>query len=374
MSEAEPLSAFIGEIYDAAPNESLWGTVLAKAAQFVGGASGSIYAKDATPQEREPLLSRRRHRPAVHPSLLRQVREARPVHHAPLLRGGRGTDDPTADIIPYNEFYREWAKPQQLVDHVTAVLDKSTTSVALFGVFRHERDGLADDETKRRMRLIVPHIRRAVLIGSLIDLKSTETAMFVETLDGISAGMFLVDGGAHIVHANRSGHAILANGDFLRAVGGRLSASDPAIEATLGAVFAAASKGVEAVGIGGIAVPLRARGGEHFVAHVLPLTSGARSRTGASFAAVAAVFVHKAALDTPSPPEVIAKAFKLTPTELRVLLAIVEMGGVPEVSEALGVAESTVKTHLRSLFGKTGTSRQADLVKLFAGFSSQLVN
>jgi DNA-binding CsgD family transcriptional regulator len=171
-----------------------------------------------------------------------------------------------------------------------------------------------------------------------------------------------------------SGHAILANGDFLRAVGGRLSASDPAIEATLGAVFAAASKGDDAVGIGGIAVPLRARGGEHFVAPVLPLTSGARSRTGASFAAVAAVFVHKAALDTHLPPEVIAKAFKLTPTELRVLLAIVEMGGVPEVSEALGVAESTIKTRLRSLFGKTGTSRQADLVKLFAGFSSQLVN
>ena len=32
--------------------------------------------------------------------------------------------------------------------------------------------------------------------------------------------------------------------------------------------------------------------------------------------------------------------------ELRVLLAIVEVGGVPEVAEALGVAESTIKTHL----------------------------
>jgi DNA-binding CsgD family transcriptional regulator len=55
-----------------------------------------------------------------------------------------------------------------------------------------------------------------------------------------------------------------------------------------------------------------------------------------------------------------------------VLLAIVEVGGVPEVAETLGVAASTVKTHLGNLYGKTGTSRQADLVRLVAGFSNPL--
>ena len=68
----------------------------------------------------------------------------------------------------------------------------------------------------------------------------------------------------------------------------------------------------------------------------------------------------------------IARAYKLTPTELRVLLAIVDVGGVPEVAIALGVAESTVKTHLGHLFEKTGAARQADLVKIVAGFSTPL--
>ena len=83
--------------------------------------------------------------------------------------------------------------------------------------------------------------------------------------------------------------------------------------------------------------------------------------------------MHRAALDGPSPPEAIAKAFKLTPTELRVLLAIVEVGGVPEVAETLGIAETTVKTHLRQTYQKTGTNRQADLVKLVAAFSNPLL-
>jgi DNA-binding NarL/FixJ family response regulator len=87
---------------------------------------------------------------------------------------------------------------------------------------------------------------------------------------------------------------------------------------------------------------------------------------------VAALFVRKAALAMSSRPEVIGKAFKLTPTELRVLLAIVEVGGVPEVAAALGVADTTVRTHVSRLFEKTGASRQADLVKLVAEYSGPL--
>ena len=82
-----------------------------------------------------------------------------------------------------------------------------------------------------------------------------------------------------------------------------------------------------------------------------------------------ALFIRPATLASVATPELIAKAYRLTPTELRVLLAIVEIGGAPEVADALGIAESTVKFHLRRLFAKTGARRQADLVKLVAGFS-----
>jgi DNA-binding CsgD family transcriptional regulator len=75
----------------------------------------------------------------------------------------------------------------------------------------------------------------------------------------------------------------------------------------------------------------------------------------------------------PSPPEVIAKTFNLRPSELRVLLAVVEVGGVPETAAALGIGEGTVKAHLHRVFNKTGTSHQADLVKLVAGFANPLV-
>jgi DNA-binding CsgD family transcriptional regulator len=259
------------------------------------------------------------------------------------------------------------------VDAVNAVLDKSVTSAALFGVFRHQRDGLVDDETRRRMRLIVPHIRRAVLIGRLIDLRKADAANLADTLDGLSAGVCVVDAGGRIVHANAACHVMLNAGDFLSAIGGRIVASDVKIDQAFRELFAAAGSGDAAIGTRGLALPLKARDGSHYVAHVLPLTSGARSLAGIAYSAAAALFISKVAVESPSPPEVIARAYRLTPTELRVLLGIVQIGGVPEVATALGIAENTVKTHLGNVFVKTGARRQADLVKIVAGFSTPLI-
>ncbi len=192
-----------------------------------------------------------------------------------------------------------------------------------------------------------------------------------DALDAVSAGMFLVDAGGRIVHANAAGDIVLAAGDVLCSAGGRLAACEAAVDRSLRDMLAVAASGETP--IAALAVPLTARDGTRHVVHVLPLTSGARRRAKTTYAATAAVFVNEAVLDAPSPPEIIAEAYKLTPTELRILLAVVEVGGVPEVAAALGIAESTVKTHLGRLFEKTGTSRQADLVKLVAGFRSPLL-
>jgi DNA-binding CsgD family transcriptional regulator len=127
-----------------------------------------------------------------------------------------------------------------------------------------------------------------------------------------------------------------------------------------------------ALGARGITIPFGGKDDERHVAHVLPLTSGRRKQAGVAYAAVAAVFVRKAAVERPSPIEALVAAYQLTPAELRVLLGIVEVGGIPEVADILGISETTAKTHLQHVFAKTSTNRQADLVKVVAGFMSPL--
>jgi DNA-binding CsgD family transcriptional regulator len=244
----------------------------------------------------------------------------------------------------------------------------------MLSVVRREESGMVDDEMRRRMALVVPHVRRALQIGSTIDLKHAEAASFSDILNGLSAGMILVDANARIVHANAAGQAILDASDFLRDVCGRLVASEPPINAALREILLAAEAGDAVVGTRGVALPFTAHDRERYVAHVLPLTSGARRSAGLAYNAVAALFVRKVAFSVSSPAEVIGRMYKLTPTELRVLSAIVDIGGVPEAAAALGVATTTIRTHLGRLFEKTGVGRQADLVKLVAGFATPLAS
>jgi len=376
MDQAEQLSELIGEIYDAALDPSLWSDVVGKAGRFAGGPAAAIFSKSPIAGDGSVYYES-----GIDP-YYRQLYFDKYVKLDPATTGHYFADveQPiaVADIMPYQEFmetrfYKEWVHPQGMVDFVSAVLDKSVTSAALFGVFRYQREGIVDDEMRRRMRLIVPHIRRAVLIGRLIDLKSAEAASLADTLDGLSAGMCLVDAAGRIVHANVACHVILDAGDFLFTTGGRIVARDAKIDQVFRELFAAAGSGDAAIGTRGIALSLSAQDGSRYVAHVLPLTSGARRLAGIAYSATAALFICKVATETPSPPEIIARAYNLTPTELRVLLAIVEVGGVPKTSAALGVAESTIKTHLGRLFVKTGAIRQADLVKIVAGFATPLL-
>src|SRR4029079_5746478 len=116
------------------------------------------------------------------------------------------------------ELYRQWAKPQGFVDFISAVVERTTVSTAIFGVFRHERNGIVDDRARRQMSLIAPHIRRAVLIGRMFEFKAAEVATFVDTFDGLGAGMYLVDAGGRLIHANAAGNAILGTSDILSSV------------------------------------------------------------------------------------------------------------------------------------------------------------
>lgn len=369
-------SRLIADIYDASLDPTMWTVVLEQIAEFVGGRAAALALKDPG-----SAIVEAHYQFGIDPHSMRLYSETYSKFDplAAVALAGVGQVVSLPDLVSYQEycqgrFYQEWAAPQGWIDVASAVLEKSATRCVFLSVVRSRADGMVDDEMRRRMSLVIPHVRRAALIAKAIDVKHAEAAAFAETLNGLSAGMFLVDRRGNIVHANVAGHALLREGRVLRSMKGQLVAGDAQINKILRDTLAMVGPGDAAPGINGIALPLQTPDGERYVAHLLPLSSDAPLRAGVAHMAVAALFVRKAILETQSVPEVIGVTYKLTPTELRVLLAVVEVGGVPEIAAALGVAETTIKTHVSRLFEKTGTRRQADLVKLVAGFSTPLAD
>lgn len=378
MADMNRISDVIGEIYDAAIDRERWPAALERICAFVGGAASTLTSHDF-----------REARARFHVSWSEAATSAsldaggyakiNALIPAAVRQADVGEVSTYLDLISENETrdshaFREWAEPQGYVDAVQATLEKSNTSFSAAVVIRHERNGPVDEPARRRMRLLAPHLRRAMVIGKVVEQQHVATRMLADTLDGLSAAMFLVDANAQIVHANASGQALMETGMPVARVRGRLAFRAAGPETSLRAAIAAVEGAFPGAGAETFTVPISAQDGMEWMVHVLPLTRGERRSAGARYAATAAIFIRKADISLAGPIAALKDAYQLTPAERRVLTAIVEVGGVPEVAATLGVSETTVKTHLRRLFEKTGATRQADLVKLVAAHASPLLS
>ncbi len=373
MLEAECLSLLVADIYDAALDPSRWRGALRDVAAFVGGSGASLCTTNTL------RISGASHYDwGLQPGLAQSYFE-KFIKFDPTTIGQFVFDVEevysVADFLTLEElfksrFYKEFLKPHGWLDRIGATLEKSATTFAACVVFRTEQQGPADEGARTRMQILVPHIRRAAQIGNVIDLHESKAESFAALFDSLADGVLLVDARARIVFANSAAQTLLAEGNILRDLGGKLSALDSAADRALRSVFAAALGGDTEVGAEGVALPLLSNNDNQWLAHILPLTSGARRRAGIEYSATAAVFVRNVQLDTPPLLKTVATLYRLTPRESRVLQALVEVGGVPAVADELGVSAATVRTHLKNLFEKTGMRRQADLVRLISGHQS----
>jgi DNA-binding CsgD family transcriptional regulator len=199
-------------------------------------------------------------------------------------------------------------------------------------------------------------------MSSIFELSgSLEIATFEGAFDLLQAAVMFVDHDCKIIHANRAARAMLEKGSPIQSVHGELKT--PLLRTTAALKKAVTVVAEAAIGRMGIGVPVPQSGGDPAYIHVLPLmTGGTRSRL--ALRASAAVFVTVSDGAAGPPVEAVAAVFDLTAGETRVAERLLAGRTPAEITEDLALAMSTVRSHLRSIFAKTGTSRQSDLVRL----------
>jgi len=370
-SELIEFSNVIADIYDAAVEPALWRQALASITAYVGGSSAVLYWHDAATEKSEVL-----HLFNENPEYTRLYFE-KYLPMNPMFPAGAfydvGVVSSTNDIMPVREFvetrfYKEWVKPQGIGDALSVNLEKGTTRASLLNVRMDISLGFENGGARRRMALLVPHLQRAVSIGRLFDQQKATTEELASALDHVEAAVVLVGADGAISFVNEPATKMLGEAKLVHARDNALRAVDENTDRLLREVFQSAASGDTSVGLRGVAVPLTPGSQERWFAHVLPLTSGRRQEAGRANRAVAAIFIRKGAPNVPlSVLEAIAKDYKLTASEVRVLDVLLKVKGVRQIADTLGLSQATVKTHLQSLFRKTGSSRQSDLVRLIGG-------
>lgn len=372
MSEEQDLSLVIERIYDASLDASRWTPALEHICAWLGGCTANIFYQNNADHS-VSLFHAWGEDPAFTALYVEKYAGLNPLFPtSSFLEIGKV--HALGEVIPLDEFcrtrlYLEWVQPQKILDVLYCNLERLASGAAAIAVRRREADGLFGDSEKSRLQLIIPHLRRAIAIGNVVDFHKGHAAALSRTLDGLTAAVVLADADSRITFANSEAESMLKAGTILKSTGGQLTAAKPEVNAELRDAISSASRGDAALGHKGSAIALAVNGEKSHIAHVLSLTSGERGNA-TNGNATAAVFVRAMAPAVKTSLEIMARTYDLTSSELRVLAAVLDNGNIRHVSEFLGIGEATVKTHLNHLFAKTATQRQRDLVALAARFES----
>jgi DNA-binding CsgD family transcriptional regulator len=198
-------------------------------------------------------------------------------------------------------------------------------------------------------------------------------------LDRMAAGVFLLGERGEVMFANRGAARLFAAADglFLRREGpgrpdiGWLSATRADEEAVLreeiGRVVGRARPGFVPRPSSAVVVS-RPTGKRPFVVQISPLALPA-GRSGRKGEAYAIGFIDDLEASARLDADLLGRLYGLTAAETRLAEALLSGDALGTISARLAIKESTVKTHLKRIFEKTRTNRQAQLMKLLMGMA-----
>lgn len=224
-----------------------------------------------------------------------------------------------------------------------------------------ERKPFAPEE-RDFVRMIGRHVVRSRLLARALARAEARGHLASAALDRMAMGVVILDGEGRVAHLNPAARRRLGPGCGVALVADMLDWSSPAIDKQLRALRTRAhvtSGEPRRLASEMLRVP-RADGQP-------PLEILAVSLEGLDLAeggAAIALFLSDADQAAETPATVLRRLYGLTAAEARVAGEILRGNGIDEAAGRLGLKRETVRTHLKHIFTKVGTTRQADLVRL----------
>ena len=259
--------------------------------------------------------------------------------------------------------FRDWAIPQGFRDVMSTVPLATPNRLVTLDMIRHAKDGPISPRDIAVLALLAPHVRRAMTISNLFDLRALEIGSFKAAIEMLSVGIILVDTDGKVIEANQSAAQLLLRGGLITDESGRLKATDEVINAELQAAIHRATQSDTGLGTRGLGIRLTAPRQPAVLAHVLPLAAGTL-RTRLSPSATVAIFLTSSENAPRSGIDALAVTYDLTGAEARIFAEVARGHDTEAAARACGVAEGTARTHLKRIYAKLGVNRHAELVAL----------
>jgi DNA-binding CsgD family transcriptional regulator len=355
---------FLDLVYDAATEPDLWSSVLTEISDLTGSQGGVLFG-----QSTRKVFFDYNGRLDADCIRLYQAQHVSNVWSEYMFRQPVGRLVGSDEIAPLSTlhqtaFFDDILRPQEIAHSIMAKLFGDDDFHGAFNICRSERQGPMDEGGRRLISAIVPHLRRSVALGFRLDgYRAIQRAEYA-VLDQLASGVILLDQRNRILYLNAAARLFGLEGGALSLRSGTLRARSQAHVKPLDDLILGAQRGMPA---SAMSIP---RIGDGQLLTVL--VSSVRGRDIERFSdmsmpdAAVLVFVVDPVNSSGMPISWVMDAYGLTAAEARVALAASTGASIPVVAGSLRLSQNTIKTHLRRVYAKTGTGRQAELARVIA--------
>lgn len=351
-------------IYEAASDASLWRAFLDAFTASIGARAGAMLVRDSLANapvgfawsalsEADLRLYTARYA-AADPWYLGVAR---------LAEGGvaSGAELCSPREMEASSAFREFYAPRRLGHAMGGMILHSGSAQLTIALVRRREDGPFGSAEVHALRVLMPHLRRAVLLEGEISSLRIRLAAMTAHLDRCGHGLALIDRDRRVFYANALASELASRRDGFEIKDGRLAALTPEEDAALSVaareIAANRASRLHRMNITRQSSPVAYR------LMMLPAETSQAVALSAPHPAVAVVIIDPAHVSAPE-PEALRDYFSLTAAEARIVSLLAQGLSLEELKEKLSVSVATVRTHLRNAFAKTGTSRQGELVAL----------
>jgi len=268
------------------------------------------------------------------------------------------------------EMYNDFLVPQHIEHGLFGILENNMTRWASVSLYRSTHLPAFDEANLEFLRILTPHMRRAFRLHFQFSDSKACRAGLGAALDMMPAGIVLLGPKGEVLFLNRAAAQLAAANDGLRASQNGLAADRHEESAQLGKLIADAAATSQGKGLRlGGATRISRRQGTQLQVLVTPV----RNLPLDDLVPVCAVaFINDPSQQVRPVPEILQNLFGLTRAESRIALLLADGRTPREIAQLLSVTAHTMKSHLSSMFGKTSTSGQVQLVRLLAQLSLNL--
>lgn len=259
--------------------------------------------------------------------------------------------------------FNDWMKPQDFIYTLGVNLSVGPTRQTKLFLYRPKSAGPYTARDVARFRRLTRHLVTAVRVADRFAAARREANELRHVLDRLRFGVVLLADDGSVLEANAFAAQLFERRDGLAVIRRRLVATHRASGAALVRSIHAAIDVHRGVDVAPEPCDLeRGNGMQPLSALALPLPKGQEAFDVRR--ASVALLITDPNVEAEVPLERLRRRFRLTSSEARLAAALMRGQRLRDAAEQAGLTYETARWYLKSTFQKTGTTRQADLVRL----------